>query len=79
MVRLNLELRREVGKRLRKARTDKKLTQREVSTEVSKSIGAEFSPCTLSNYEKGRREPSMSILVLLARIYETTTDKLLGR
>lgn len=49
------------------------LTQKEVAIELKMSIQA------ISYWETGERMPSYDKLLLLADLYDTTTDELLGR
>ena len=49
------------------------MTQKEVAIELKMSIQA------ISYWETGERMPSYDKLLLLADLYETTTDELLGR
>lgn len=62
-----------LGSRLRKAREKKGYSQRD----VAKWLGITGS--SLSNYERGDRDPDTTILVRLADLYEVTADYLLGR
>lgn len=62
-----------LGNRLKRAREKKGYSQRD----VAKWLGITSS--SLSNYERGDRDPDTTILVRLADLYEVTTDYLLGR
>jgi transcriptional regulator with XRE-family HTH domain len=54
----------DIGKRLRKARERKKLSQMEVSNRTN------INNKTLSRYEQGNSEPDFSTLKLLADLYQ---------
>lgn len=58
--------------RLKVARKTNKLTQEQLALKVQTTKG------TISNYENGHSTPSNEMLVLLARVLNTTTDYLLG-
>ena len=45
--------------------------------EVSNGIGIPLS--TYSNYEQGRREPSLEVLKLICDFYNVSADYLIGR
>ena len=62
-----------LGKRLKQARKNKGLTQ----DYVAKIIGTTYQ--TISNYERGTRDPDTESLTRLANLYETSIDYLLGR
>ncbi|HCF49112.1 MAG TPA: transcriptional regulator [Syntrophomonas sp.] len=62
-----------LGERLRSAREEKGWKQ----TYVAKILG--ITSQSLSNYERGDRDPDTSLLARLADLYEVTTDYLLGR
>lgn len=64
--------RKEMGKRLKEARTKKKLTQAAVidSTEIA-------TVQTLSTYETGKNYPPIETLKDLSKLYDVTTDWLL--
>jgi transcriptional regulator with XRE-family HTH domain len=61
------------AKRLKKLRLKNKLTQKELAIKLN------MTENSIGNYEKGIREPEQSILVELAKIFDVTTDYLLGR
>lgn len=61
-----------LGSRLRKARENKGWSQ----TYVCKKLG--ISNSTLSGYERDYREPDADMISTFSRIYEVTTDYLLG-
>lgn len=67
------ELRPMDGKRLRKLRNEKKLTQ----TELGKIINV--TKVSISGYESGDRTPDTDNLGRLADYFEVTSDYLLGR
>lgn len=62
-----------LGRRLRKAREVKGLTQLEAGRLL------DISNANLSAYELGKREPDYEILLRVAELYGCTTDYLLGR
>ena len=59
-------------KRLRDLREDRDLNQ----TQVAKMLG--MSPTGYSKYETGENDIPTSILIALARFYDTSIDYLLG-
>jgi transcriptional regulator with XRE-family HTH domain len=61
-----------LGEKLRRLRTEKNLTQ----TDVSKRIGVTKS--MISSYELDQRHPSYAILIKLASLYGVSADYLLG-
>ncbi|WP_143989446.1 helix-turn-helix domain-containing protein [Streptococcus oralis] len=61
------------GKRLRKARKSKRLTQQEIADLVH------VNRVTYTNWEKGKREPSFENLVKLADLLDVSLDWLFGR
>lgn len=61
-----------LGERLRELRLEKGILQKD----VGKAIGVAAN--TITGYETGTREPSLELLVALAKYYNTTTDYLLG-
>ena len=58
--------------RLKELRKALGLTQQQVADELHLSRG------TIGGYEQGHRIPPSDVLVILARLYRTTTDYLLG-
>ncbi len=60
------------GKRLKKLREEKRLTQKDLAEKLS------LTPKAISFYELGSREPSGDALIRMAHILGTTTDYLLG-
>ncbi len=62
-----------LGDRLRSAREEKGWKQ----TYVAKMLG--ITSQSLSNYERGDRDPDTSLLAKLADLYDVTADYLLGR
>lgn len=62
-----------LGSRLKKAREKKGFSQKD----VAKWLGITGS--SLSNYERGDRDPDTTILVRLADLYDVSADYLLGR
>ena len=61
-----------IGNKLKTLRTEKNLTQKQVSQRIGVAISA------ISEYETGSRYPSYDILIKLARMYHVSTDYLLG-
>lgn len=59
-------------RRVRELREDHDLTQREVAAELKMSQPQYF------RYEQGYRDLPTDILVALARLYDTSTDYILG-
>lgn len=62
-----------LGARLKKEREKRNWSQ----IYVSKKIG--ITNAVLSNYERGQRDPDTETLAKLAKLYEVSTDYLLGR
>lgn len=60
-------------RRLRDMREDHDLTQKEVAAHLG------IDQRVYSNYETGKREIPVHLLILLADLYHTSTDYLLGR
>ncbi len=58
------EIRKQLGKKIREAREEKELTQKE----LGKIIG--YSPMAISHFEKGIRELKLSDLQKLSKILE---------
>ena len=63
----------DLGKRIRKARKVKKLTQEQLGK------AANVSDATINRYENGIRQPDPEMLILLADILDVSVDYLLGR
>lgn len=61
------------GNRLKELRKSKKLTQVQVSEMIDVQQG------TYSRWENGTLEPSLEAVVKLAKLFDTTTDYLLGK
>ena len=59
------------GKRLRKARMERCLTQQKLADEVGLALRS------YQCYEQGTREPSLDMLLSLAEALHVTTDSLL--
>lgn len=66
---LNFEL---TGKRIKELRTDKGLSQKVLGDKIGVQQG------TVADYERGKACPSCEVILLLAQIFDTTTDYLLG-
>ncbi len=61
-----------LGEKLKSLRTEKKLTQKQVSERIGLAVSA------ISSYESGTRYPSYDSLIKLAHIFHVSTDYLLG-
>ena len=61
-----------LGERLKKQRELKNLSQKEAAAAIGVSAGV------MSNYENSERTPSVEALLALARLYNCSTDYLLG-
>lgn len=57
---------------LRKYRKRKKYSQEELAKSVH------FGYTAIANYESGRNEPSLDVLIMLAKTLDVTTDELIG-
>lgn len=62
-----------LGERLKKLRTNKKLTQEQLGKIVN------VTKVSISGYENGNRTPDTETLQNLANFFEVSTDYLLGR
>lgn len=60
------------GLRLKELRTIKRMTQKQVADRLNLSVSA------ISGYENNTKTPSLEALVDLARLYNVSTDYLLG-
>jgi transcriptional regulator with XRE-family HTH domain len=60
------------GTTIRRLRKQKRLTQKELSDMLG------IKQTTYSDWESGKTEPKINVLVRFAELYHTTTDKLLG-
>ena len=60
------------GNRLKKLRTEKGYTQKELALLLG------VSPSTVGMYEQGRREPENAVLAEMCRLLDTTADYLIG-
>jgi len=63
----------EVSKRLKELRLSHKLTQADVAEQIH------VSRPTYTEYELGKKRPSLETLVKLADLYKTSVDYLIGR
>ena len=61
-----------LGKRLKELRDERGMTQKEVA------MALKLHSVTYLHYEKGQREPPLSVLAYMASFFEVTTDYLLG-
>ena len=61
-----------MNKKLKLLRNEKNLSQKQVAEQLGITVSA------YSNYEQGIREPSYDILIKIAKLYNVTTDYLLG-
>lgn len=57
---------KEIGHRLRRAREDKRLTQKEVADRIG------IHNSTIGKYELGEREPDFETVMKLAKVYEVS-------
>ena len=62
-----------MGERLKNLRKKRNWTQKQVATRIGLAISA------ISAYELGTRYPSYDILLRLARLYNVSTDYLIGK
>ena len=62
-----------LGKKLKELRTERKLTQKEVSFSIGLTKNA------IANYEADIREPSLDVLKKLCDFFEVSADYLIGR
>ena len=62
----------EFAKNLKRFRKQKNLTQ----TELGKMLN--YGSTAIANYESGRNEPSLDVLIKLSEILDVSTDDLLG-
>lgn len=60
------------AKNLKKYRKQKNMSQ----SELSKFL--HYGYTAIANYESGRNEPSLDVLIKLAEVLDVTTDELLG-
>ena len=61
------------GELLRELRDDRKLTQKGLAEKICVTVG------TISNYENDQHLPDIEKLIMLADLFDVTTDYLLGR
>lgn len=61
------------GKQIRRARMDAGLTQQKAADAVGVTLRV------YQSYEQGKHSPSLESLVILADLFDVTTDQLLGR
>ncbi|MBQ7370244.1 MAG: helix-turn-helix transcriptional regulator [Clostridia bacterium] len=61
-----------LGKRLKELRDERGMTQKELATALR------LHSVTYLHYEKGQREPPLSVLADMAKFFDVTTDYLLG-
>lgn len=64
--------------RLKYLRVSNGLTQGKLSEDISKLFNYPVTKTTISLYENGNREPSLSMLVYLAKYFNCSVDYLLG-
>lgn len=62
----------DLGLKLKKLREEKNLTQKQVAERIH------MDTSTISSYESGTIVPSIEALLALARLYNVSTDYLLG-
>lgn len=61
-----------MNKKLRELRLEKNVTQKEVADAIGVTVSA------YSNYEQGIREPSYTVLILICKYFDISSDYLLG-
>lgn len=54
------------------------LTQEKLSNDIEKIFGYPIAKATISQYENGNREPSISMLINLAQYFNCSIDYLVG-
>lgn len=62
-----------IDQRLKQLRTDKKLTQAELSYDLG------IAKTTLAAYEQGKSEPSIETLIKISDYFDVTVDYLIGK
>lgn len=67
------------GERIREARKNQGLNQRELARKLSNRLGRRLSHDAIYSYEKILRKPPADVLVALADILEVSVDYLTGR
>lgn len=67
-----------LGSVLKKKREEMGLTQTEFADLFNKKYNYSFNKSTISNYEKDRRTPEVTVLKKLAEFINVSTDYLLG-
>ena len=60
------------AQKLKQLRTDKKLHQKDLANQLT------IDQRTVSNWEKGIREPNFDMLIKIAKIFAVSNDYLLG-
>ena len=61
-----------IGKRFQLYRRRRQLTQKDAAKELG------IKPYQLANYESNRSEPSIKVLIGMAKLYDVSVDQLLG-
>ena len=61
------------GERLKELRTDKKMSQKQLSIELN------YSQSVICDWENAKAEPTASAIVAVADYFNVSTDYLLGR
>jgi transcriptional regulator with XRE-family HTH domain len=61
------------NERLKELRTERNITQQELSKLVN------MSKMAISHWEKGHSEPSISQLIILSNYFEVSVDYLIGK
>lgn len=67
-----IEMREVLAQRLRTCRKERQFTQREIS------IYCDITEKAYQNYEVGRQEPKLSIIMRIAEFYKVSIDYLVG-
>lgn len=66
------KLRVYIGSNLKKLRKERNMKQKDVADYIGISIAV------YSSYETDKREPTLSVVIALAELFQTSTDTILG-
>lgn len=61
------------GQRLKELRTEKKISQKQIATEIN------FSQSVLCDWENGKAEPTINAVIAVADYFKISIDDLVGR
>ena len=64
--------------RIKLLRIEHGLTREELVAELKEKFNLQISLSALGNYERGAREPSISLVAVLAKFFDVTSDYILG-